>query len=249
MNPKYQKEVNWIIRDKYHNQISDLPREDLNRLKSGEPVAYIIGYVDFLDCRINLSTKPLIPRPETEYWVEILLSEIKKKEAKQIKCLDIFAGSGCVGVAVLKHCPNTLVDFAEKNPKFLSEIKDNCLINLIAPENFSVKESNVFSNITGQYDFILANPPYVPSSRRLAKSVAGYEPASALFAGSDGLLLIKKFLDEISKYLTVGGQVWLEFDSGQKKKIEAILRDLGCVKMNFYKDQYSRWRFVVFSFT
>jgi len=249
MNPKHQKEISWIIRDKYHNQINALPKEDLNRLKAGEPVAYIIGYIDFLACRINLSTRPLIPRPETEYWLEILLSEINKQKGKPIKCLDIFAGSGCIGIALLKHCSNIQVDFAEKNPKFLLEIENNCLINLIAPENFSVKESNVFSSITGQYDFILANPPYVPSSRRLAKSVAGYEPSSALFAGSDGLLLIKKFLNEVSKYLNVGGQVWLEFDSGQKKRIEGILQGLGCVKMNFYKDQYSRWRFVVFSFT
>ncbi len=216
------KEKEWLLKE------GKLTEKNLKRLKNKEPIDYIIGYYDFLGCNIDLSFKPLIPRTETEYWVEKALKEIKGE------CLDIFSGSGCIGLAVLKNT-QSLVDFADKY--FLKQIKHNLKVNDLKGK---VIKSDIFSNIKKKYDFILANPPYVPIGRKLDKSLS-FEPSKALFAGKDGLLFIRKFLKEVDNYLKKEGVFYLEFDSFQKKEIEKLLKDY---QYEFFKDQYGKWRYL-----
>ncbi len=249
MNPKRQKEIDWIIRDKYHGQSPLELKSDLKRLLAGEPLAYIIGYVDFLDCHIDLSFKPLIPRPETEYWTELFIKQLKKDKNKFPVCLDIFSGSGCIGLSILKHIPGATVVFAEKSEKFCRQIEKNLNLNNIFPDRYKIVKSNIFRNLASEkFDYILANPPYIPEERRekLAKGVTKWEPQEALFAKDGGLLLIKRFLDDVRNYLKTGGQVWLEFDISQNLKIKDLLLKGGFSDVCFEKDQYSRWRFVSF---
>lgn len=221
-----------------------------------EPLDYQIGHSQFFDLKIDLSKKPLIPRVETEYWTDLAIKEIKSQIASgnltTVKILDIFAGSGCVGLAVLKKVPEAFVDFAEVEPKFLEQIKINAALNNIPLDRYKLIQSDIFSNIptTNKYDFILANPPYIPEGRKeeLDKSVTDYEPHGALFSGPDGLDHCKLFLTTVKKSLQVGGQLWMEFDSGQKEAIEQLVRSKtsNIFKSHaFHRDQYDRWRFVV----
>src|SRR5262245_12793069 len=92
-----------LIRDKYGGDETRITKEDEERLASGEPLAYIIGHIPFLGLSISLRTKPLIPRSETEWWTEKLVGEIREKSCA---VLDLCAGSGAIGLAILKHCPN-----------------------------------------------------------------------------------------------------------------------------------------------
>lgn len=252
--------ISWLVRDKYNGVNSADLTKDLARLKRGEPVDYVIGWSDFCGCRIGLETRPLIPRPETEYWTKRVTEEIGDKK---VKCLDIFAGSGCVGIAVLKHCPRATVDFAEKSAKFCRQIKKNCDLNGIAPTRYRIIQSDVFKTLRSsspksgnllrrrtpkcRYDFILANPPYVPVGRKLGKSVIDWEPAGALYAGDDGLDLIKKFFRQAKKYLNENGKVYLEFDSGQKPVLVKLLKETGYKNIEFHQDQFGRFRFLTFS--
>ncbi|MDD5606388.1 MAG: HemK family protein methyltransferase [Candidatus Pacebacteria bacterium] len=217
-----EKETEWLAKEK------GISEKDLKRLKNKEPIDYIIGFYEFLGCKIDLSYKPLIPRAETEYWVEQILQNLKGD------CLDIFSGSGCIGIAVLKHT-KAKVDLADKY--FISQIKLNLKINNLRAK---VIQSDIFSKITKKYDFILANPPYIPCSRKLAKSIS-YEPKQALYAGKDGLFYIKKFLKQASCYLKSSGVIYLEFDSCQKKGITELLKKY---KYEFFKDQYGKWRYL-----
>lgn len=242
----YKKELAWLIRDKYAGlHIPEALALDLARLKKGEPIDYVIGWKPFLDCHIDLSSSPLIPRPETEYWAGEVIKKIKSFSGKSgPRILDIFAGSGCVGLAVLKHCSGAKVDFAEKSAKQVEQIKLNLKINKLRGK---VLQSDIFSNVTGKYDFILANPPYVPSGRKLAKGVAAFEPKEALYAGADGLVLIKKFLREAPKHLKSGGTLYIEHDNGQKKELEKILAKGDWAEVEFHQDQYGRWRYLTAS--
>lgn len=221
-------------------------------MSTDEPTDYQIGHSEFLNVKIDLSFKPLIPRVETEYWTDLAIKEIKKKVTSEsllkVKVLDIFSGSGCVGLAVLKHTPEAQVDFAEIEPKFLEQIKFNAALNNISPERFDLIQSDVFDGVPleNKYDFILANPPYIPEGRKgeLDKSVTDYEPHIALFSGADGLDLIKKFLAKAKDHLNPDGQIWLEFDTEQKETLEKLLPEFGYQNCVFHKDQYDRWRYV-----
>jgi release factor glutamine methyltransferase len=209
------------------------------------PAGYSVGFVDFLGCKIDLSFRPFIPEFETEYWVEKAIEDIKKLK-RNVRCLDVFAGSGCIGIAVLKNVPNAKMDFAEKNPKFAKQIRKNLKINKIAKSRARVFVSDIFSKISGKYDFILANPPYIPIKNKdmVQESVLKNEPKEALFGGQDGLFFIKKFLKEAKKKIKPGGLIYMEFDSLQKKELEKILRKLEYNNFEFKKDQYNRWRYL-----
>ncbi len=241
------KEIKWLLDEKYGGAMSDLARKDIKRLEKGEPVDYIIGFVNFLGCKIDLSLMPFIPEPETEHWVGEAIKEIGILSPEP-RILDIFSGSGCIGTAILKNVSGVKVDFAEKENKFLKQIKINLEINNINKERFSVIKSDVFQNIKGKYDFILANPPYIALSRKnkVQKSVLKYEPKIALFGGKDGLFIIKKFLKEVRNHLNENGKVYMEFDSFQKNQLEKVLKSFGYKNFVFEKDQYGKWRYIVF---
>ena len=238
-----------MLQEKYQSKLTKAAKKDIARLKAGEPVDYLIGFVEFADCRIDLSLKPLIPRPETEHWTQKAIQDIRMSPKRNLSthCLDVFSGSGCIGIAVLKHIPHVCVDFAENEKKFLQQIHLNLKKNRISKKRFRVFQSNIFSEVSLRYDYIFANPPYVAKSKKhsVHASVLRHEPREALFAGKDGLLYIRRFLKEAKTHLKPKGSIYLEFDSPQKKEIDKLLQRFDYSSWQFHKDQYGKWRFVV----
>lgn len=234
-----EKEAKWLLKEKYNNKATKNFYNDIERLKKGEPLDYVIGFTEFLGCKIDLSKKPLIPRPETEFWVGEALRDVKPGA----KILDIFAGSGCIGLAIVRHVKNVKVVFADREEAAITQIKKNIKINKTKAK---VVESDVFSNIKGKYDFILANPPYIPIKKikKIQKSVLAFEPRQALFGENDGLFYIKKFLRQAKKYLNSGGVIFMEFDPPQKAQIKKLLERYNYKSFKFHKDQYNRWRWL-----
>ena len=202
---------------------------------------YARGHIPFLDCTIYLDSHPLIPRVETEYWVE---QAIKETAGKQI--LDLFAGSGAIGVAVLKHLPQTHVDFGEIDSTHLSTIQKNIKENGIDPSRARVIETDVFSGIDSTYDTILANSPYIAQSRRerVQGSVLMHEPSLALFAEEDGFALIRKTIEGAAAHLVLGGVLYIEHDPEQTGSIAQLAR-LGGFSAQTHKDQYGVLRFSI----
>ncbi len=246
-----KNEEEWLLKEKYNGKPNKKFKKDLMRLKKGEPLDYVIGFVNFLGCKIDLSKRPLIPRKETEYWTAFAAGDIKKRvdnsQAKGLKVLDIFAGSGCIGVAIQANVAGLLCDFAEKDAKLLKQIKINLKNNFARTPKCKVIKSDIFKNVKGKYDYILANPPYIPekNKNKVQKSVLKYEPREALFAGSDGLRYITKFLREAKQHLNENGRIYMEFDPPQKEAIERMLFKYKYKKWWFGKDQYDRERWVV----
>lgn len=240
-----QKEFAWLLKEKYNNKPTKFFYKDIERLKAGEPLDYVIGFTEFLGCKIDLSKRPLIPRPETEYWVEKAISELKNNK-KSLRILDIFTGSGCIGIAVLEHIKNAKCDFAEKDKICLEQIKISLKINKIKPDRYKIIKSDVFCSVQSKYDYIFANPPYVAKTRKneIQKSVLKFEPEKALFGGKNGLFYIGKFLKDAKKHLNENGEMFMEFDWGQKKEIEKLIKKYNYKNCKFHKDQYRMWRWV-----
>jgi len=246
------KELDWLLSEKYQLAgVVDKPHlwpaevaEDLKRLSQGEPLAYVIGFIPFLNSRIDLSFRPLIPRAETEHWVEILLNHSSLRE-KEVHVLDLFTGSGCIGLSVLKYWPGAKVDFADNSPECLEQVEYNLFLNQIDFSRANLILSNVFDQVAEKYDLILANPPYIDSNlfQKLPAAVRNYEPREALVAEKKGRAVMEKFFKQLPDYLKPDSQFWLEFDSGQKEAIQVMLKNQ--FKLDFRKDQYQHWRFLM----
>ena len=237
-----KRDLQFLLRDKYKGNWQKEFIKDAERIKKGEPLDFVIGWAPFLKCRIDLRYKPLIPRPETEYWAELAIKEIGKR--KSAKVLDIFSGSGAIGIAVLKHLRTAKVDFGEYEPELTKQITYNLKLNKLAGRKSKVFKSDIFKNIKGKYDFILANPPYIPLARKskVNSSVVKYEKPSSLWGGKDGLYFVRKFLAGAKTHLLPGGQIWMEFDAPEKEKVAAICHKLA-YRFEPRKDQYGKWRY------
>ena len=236
-----------ILKDKYRNKINEsnisFLIKDLDLFNTGYPRDYIIGYVNFLNCKIDLSKKPLIPRVETEYWLEKSLPIIKKyfKNYQKIQVLDIFSGSGCLGIAIAKNIKKSIIDFSDIEENNIQQIKINLKLNNI--KNYhKIIQSNIFDKIKGKYDLIVANPPYVPLSDTVK---APFESSNAIFAGKDGLKLIQPFIQQIKKFLSKNSMFIMEFHPDQVNKLKTMLEKHGFKNFEFFKDQYQRFRYVV----
>jgi release factor glutamine methyltransferase len=203
----------------------------------------------FLDCQIDFTKHNFQPRIETEFWVGKVLKSLKLKFGK-LSVLDMFSGTGCIGLAVLKNIENSQVDFVDIWPKAIDQIKINLKLNKIDEARYKIYQSNLFEKMKGKkYDFIFANPPYVALNRinEVQKEVLKKEPKVALFAGQDGLVVIEKFLSQVKNYLNPTGRLFMEFDRQQKTKIQKICQGQG-LKPIFKKDQFGQVRWLAASF-
>jgi len=205
--------------------------------------------VNFLNCKIDLSKKVFEPRIETEFWVGKALDELRIKN-HELRVLDIFAGTGCIGITFLKNIKNARVDFADISQKAIKQIRINLKLNRVPRNQYRIYQSNLFEKIRkNKYDIIFANPPYIALERinEVQKEVLQKEPRAALFAGKDGIFWIEIFLKQVKKYLAIKGVIYLEFDPLQKEKIRKILEKEG-FKFQFRKDQFKKYRWLIISF-
>lgn len=254
------QESRWLLADKYNGIESDEFRHDLKLLQEGVPLAYIIGWTPFLGTKIWLDTVPLIPRLETEFWVEKAITEIKRSEVRPLIVLDLCAGSGCVGVAVLKHVPNSVVHFAELVDDHHQTIRKNIIEVIgdrlpartypsgtggLVTERSKQIGGDLFEFVTDKYDYILTNPPYIDPelSERVESSVSLHEPSVALYGGAGGMEIIERIIREAPKHLNPGGVLYVEHEPEQEEKIKTIAPQAEIYEDQFRVKRYSRITF------
>ncbi len=201
--------------------------------------------IKFINCKIDYKDQVFQPRIETEFWVGKEIKNLENRK-KKIEILDIFAGTGCIGIAILKNIKNANVNFVDISDVAIKQIKINLKLNNISKERYKIYKSNLFEKLKGErYDFIFANPPYVALDRisEVQKEVLEKDPHISLFAGKDGMDYIRKFFIQIKEYLKSNGKIFLEFDPFQKKKIKEIL-EKEKFKFIFKKDQFGKFRWL-----
>ncbi len=153
MNTNQTKiEIEILLKEKYNSKKTDSFFADSERIKHGEPLAYIIGHIPFLSTTIYLDSFPLIPRTETEFWVENVIKSINtlyrgRTPVVSPVVLDLCAGSGCIGVSVLKEVENSHVDFVEIDERHQATIQKNISKNDIDPSRINIYSGNLFDNL------------------------------------------------------------------------------------------------------
>lgn len=243
------QETNWLLQEKYNGVKTAAFAADCARLAAGEPLGYLIGHIPFLNCTIHLDSHPLIPRVETEFWTEQAITTVSNQRGRTPLILDLCAGSGAIGVAVAKGVPEALVTFTELDPLHLPTIEKNLTANI--PEWFNrlnhyrITISNLFSTVTGKFDYILTNPPYIDAAADTVDAdVAAHEPHLALFGGVAGMEIIARIIAEAPQHLTPAGQLWIEHEPAQVEAITALALNHGFTIVT-HPDQYDIPRFSV----
>ncbi len=148
--------------------------------------------IKFINCKIDYKNQIFQPRIETEFWVGEAIAEIKKQKTrnKEQKILDIFAGTGCIGISILKNIKNSNVGFVDISEGAVGQIKINLKLDNINKERYKIYKSNLFEKLKGErYDFVFATPPHVALDRisEVDEEVLEKEPHISIFAGKDGM--------------------------------------------------------------
>jgi release factor-specific protein-(glutamine-N5) methyltransferase len=220
------------------------------KMKKGAPLQYALGYTEFYGLRFELSPDVLIPRPETETLVEKAVEKInaafekttsdgdndkanedetaaaERKSRKTVEVLDLCTGSGAVGVSIKCLCgAKARVTASDISEAALNMARANALNN---GAEIEFAKGDLFEPLKGRaFDFILVNPPYIPTNdlKSLDKKVRAFEPALALDGGADGLDFYRRIEKDLSGALKPGGALMAEFGMGQAEAIKNIFKD------------------------
>jgi release factor glutamine methyltransferase len=207
-------------------------RDDLKKRSEGIPLQHLLGEVHFLGRDFICDGRGLIPRPETEELVEMILAQLP---AGDLDILDVGCGSGVIGLSLAAERPESRVTLVDVSPEALDLTKQNAA--KISVNNVSIQLSDLFDQVEGKYDWIVANLPYVPEAEaaEMARELS-HDPALALFSGKDGMDLLRKFIPTAIKFLKPGGCMALEIGYDQASQVRLCLEESGFTEIEIRKD-------------
>jgi release factor glutamine methyltransferase len=203
----------------------------------GEPVYRILGRREFYGLDLGLSKDTLEPRPDTEVLVELVLDLVKARRREPLEILDLGTGTGAICLALLSQLPAARGTGTDLAPGALGQAAANAHANGLS-DRFSTIESRWFEKITGRYDVIVSNPPYISSDviPRLDREVREHDPFLALDGGKDGLDAYRDIAARTATFLTTDGIVAVETGFDQKNSVRAIFESSGFVEIAAAKD-------------
>lgn len=229
-------------------------RELIERRGKRIPLQHLTGVQDFMGLQFQVNEHVLIPRQDTE----ILVEEVLKELHDGMRVLDMCTGSGCILLSLLHYsngCEGVGVDVSEEalavarvNAKqILGETVTISSQNEETADNADVQDSmkqvhllqsNLFENVTGQFDFIVSNPPYIQSAviETLMPEVKDHEPRLALDGTEDGLFFYRKIVEDSRAHLVSGGMLYFEIGYNQAESVSALMREAGFAEINVVKD-------------
>lgn len=204
--------------------------EVLSQRMTRKPLEYITNETEFMGLPFYVDECVLIPRQDTECLLEAVLPFVKGKAV-----LDLCTGSGCIGIslAVLGACRSvTLADLSEEA---LRTAQRNARLNQV---DVTIVQGDLFENIEGTFDVIVANPPYIPTAEigQLMPEVRDYEPHMALDGMEDGLYFYCRIIEESIRYLRRGGWLCFEIGYNQGKAVRSYMEESGYVDVMIKKD-------------
>ena len=213
----------------------------LVRLKTHEPIQYILGKTSFMDLEFKVNSSVLIPRPETEELVMLMLKE--DLDGKEI--LDVGTGSGCIAISLAKNLPNSKVSALDISKDALEVARENAKLNNV---NIEFIHADIFEYQSyKKYDIIVSNPPYVSESEKIfmKKNVLHYEPELALFVKDNQKLKYYEYiLNLANNILKNQGFIFFEINENYINNLKSVCNLNGFNSINFILDLNKRSRFL-----
>ncbi len=232
-------------------------------LKQHKPIQYILGKADFYGLKFIVNSNVLIPRPETEELVHLIIKESKVSQSKagegavsgiensNLKILDIGTGSGCIAIALKKNIPDAQITAVDISVEAIKTAQQNAALNNTAVEFY---QHDIFSSKeigegrgAGIYDVIVSNPPYIRllEKEQMEKGVLDYEPHLALFVeDNDPLLFYKKIADFALKHLSKNGKLYFEINQAFGPEVKLLLENNGFENVQLLKDLNNNYRII-----
>ncbi|WP_150202758.1 peptide chain release factor N(5)-glutamine methyltransferase [Streptococcus constellatus] len=220
----------------------ELLKEIQSQLLVHRPAQYIIGSAEFHGYSFKVDERVLIPRPETEELVDLILSE---NPNTNIKVLDIGTGSGAIALSLAIDRDNWQVTASDISSNALELAQENAEVIDVA---IDFVQSDCFQEITGKYDIIVSNPPYISETDReeVGLNVLTSEPHLALFAVEDGYAVYRKIAENAQKHLTEKGKIYLEIGYKQGEYVKKLFESaFPKMRIRVLQDQFGKDRMVV----
>ncbi len=212
-------------------QLNQLEK-NVNALKSGQPMAYIIGQQKFWDLNFKVNSHTLIPRPDTETLIEAVIELLEGTPPKHI--LDLGTGSGVLAIVLAHIYPKADVQASDKSAEALKVAKYNANFNYI--KNIQFQQSDWFDAIIpNQYDLIISNPPYIAENDTHLNALK-HEPIGALVADQNGLGDYIRITNTAKDFLTKDGLLIFEHGWQQQKAVQTIMLEAGFKNIGSRKD-------------
>ncbi len=207
--------------------LTDLQQATLDglllRLLARTPLPYLTGTQEFYGLDFRVSPDVLIPRPETELLVDAALQAARHLHSPRI--IDVGTGSGCIAVSLAKHASHGVVFAIDRSIKALQIAKINAQYHQVDSQ-VSFVQGDLLSSISCKLDIICANLPYIPTKTLLDLPVIHHEPRLALDGGEDGLILLRRTLEDSLRLITSNGLILMEIEQRQGKAIWQFARSI-----------------------
>lgn len=213
-------------------------------LMTGKPLQYILGETSFYNCDIRVSSDVLIPRPETEELVDLIIKENKGYSGRII---DFGTGSGCIAIALARNLREAFVSATDISVAALEIAAKNALLNNVS---IDFRKDDIFNpsyDHLGKAGIIVSNPPYVRNSEKnlMHRNVLEFEPHKALFVDDEDPLSYYKALTDIAESVLVnGGKIYFEINEAFGREIATLLNINGFSGTEVVKDLNGKERFV-----
>jgi release factor glutamine methyltransferase len=219
----------------------------LEQLKKEIPIQYVLGSTHFYGLEFEVNSNVLIPRPETEELVDLIIeSQQLTFGDKKVRILDIGTGSGCIAISLAKNLPNAEVFALDVSDKALATTQKNAELNQVAIQ-FIHKSILETEDLGQQFDLIVSNPPYVRhlEKQEIKKNVLDNEPHLALFVeDNDALIFYRKIAELAQKNLSANGQLYFEINQYLGQETLDLVQEMGFKDITLRKDIYGNDRMI-----
>lgn len=237
--------VSWLDREADRLR-KEAMRRGMKRLAAGEPIQYVLGEWEFRKLTVTCDRRALIPRPDTESIVDLVLKCPAARKAKPV-VVDVCTGSGVIILSLAQEMHDGVFVGLDISPDAIALARENAARNNLSGKvTFAIADGLDDLDESESIDILVSNPPYIPSAKceTLDPRIRDWEPRLALDGGREGLDFYERFTTDAVHLLRPGGSIFYEIGDGQSLAVRDLLREAGFDDIKICLDEFGMRRFV-----